>query len=79
MSANTRHLRLARSRLRASITLLRLSRGLESMPKSTAEILRLLTIELEEHAESLAERIAEANEHLERQVASRRDANGRAA
>ena len=72
MSANTRRLRVARSRIRAAITLLREARGLDSMDMETWELVRLDAILLESVAATVTLHIAATNKHLEAMVRSRR-------
>lgn len=86
MSANTKHMRAARARLRGAISmarqgvaLMRLSIGLESMPERTREWLQLRAsivemevLVLDGTARGIDARVAEANEHLESMVLSRK-------
>jgi len=72
VSANTRRLRVARSRIRAAVTLLRDARGLDSMDAETWELVRLDAICLESVAATVTLHIAATNKHLEAMVRSRR-------
>lgn len=90
MSANTKHMRAARARIRGAcsmarqgVALLRLSVGLESMPEKTREWLKLHArlVELETlviagTATGIEERVVEANAHLEAMVRSRKKRGG---
>ncbi len=72
MSANTRRIRLYRAALKAAQTLARSCTGLVSMPVSTENDMRLDSIALQDFIDRAHRYEREANEHLERKVASRR-------
>ncbi len=72
MSANTRRIRLYRAALKAAQTLARSCTSLVSMPVSTENDMRLDGIALQDFIDRTHRYEREANEHLERKVASRR-------
>jgi len=72
VSANTRRLRVARSRIRAAVTLLRDARGLDSMDAETWELVRLDAITLESVAGTVSLHITATDAHMEKMARSRK-------